>query len=58
VTGPIAIILGIISLVQIKNNPERHAGKPLSIAGIVMGAVYYLIVAIIVVIAIIAQGVK
>ena len=58
VTGVIAIVLGIVSLVQIKNNPERHSGKPLAIAGIVMGAVYYLIVAIIIIIAIVAQGVK
>jgi hypothetical protein len=58
VTGIIAIVLGIISLVQIKNNPERHSGKPLSIAAIVMGAVYYLVVLVIVIIAIIAQGVK
>ena len=58
VTGVIAIVLGIISLVQIKNNPERYSGRPLSIAGIVMGAVYYLVVVIIIIIAIIAQGVK
>jgi hypothetical protein len=58
VTGPIAIVLGIISLVQIKNNPERHTGKPMAIAGIVMGAVYFLLWAVFILIAILMQGVK
>ena len=58
VTGPIAIVLGIIALVQIKNNPEKHAGKPMAITGIVTGAVYFLIVAIFVLIAIAMQGAK
>ena len=58
VTSPIAIILGIISLVQIKNSPEKHGGKPMAIAGIVMGAVYFLIVAVFILIAILMQGVK
>ena len=58
VTAIIAIVLGIISLVQIKNDPERYSGKPLSIAAIVMGAIYYLVVVIIFIIAIIAQSVK
>ena len=58
VTGPIAIVLGIIALVQIKNNPEKHAGKPMAITGIVTGAVYFLIVAIFILIAIAMQGAK
>lgn len=58
VTGPIAIVLGIISLVQIKNNPERHTGKPMAIAGIVTGGVYFLIIAIFILIAVLMQGVK
>jgi uncharacterized membrane protein HdeD (DUF308 family) len=57
-TGPIAIILGIISLIQIKNNPERNTGKPMAIAGIVMGAVYFLLVAIFIIFAVLMQGIK
>lgn len=58
VTGPIAIVLGIIALVQIKNKPEIHTGRPMAIAGVVTGAVYVAIVAIIIVFAIIMQGIK
>jgi hypothetical protein len=57
-TGPIAIVLGIISLVQIKNNPERNTGKPMAIAGIVMGTVYFVLVAIFILFAVLMQGVK
>ena len=39
-TSPAAIVMGIISLVQIKNSPDQNAGKPLAIAGIATGAVY------------------
>jgi|SRR5882724_3761830 len=45
-TGPIAIVLGIISLVQIKNNPQRNTGKPMAIAGIVTGGLYFVLIAI------------
>lgn len=57
-TGPIAIILGIISLIQIKNNPERNTGKPMAVAGIVMGAVYFVLIAIFIIFAVLMQGVK
>jgi hypothetical protein len=40
ITGPVAIGLGIASLVQIKNNPARHTGKPLAITGIATGGAY------------------
>jgi hypothetical protein len=39
-TSPAAIVMGIVSLVQIKNSPDQNAGKPLAIAGIATGAVY------------------
>ena len=39
-SAPIAIVLGIVSLVQIKNDPARNTGKPLSIVGIVLGGIY------------------
>lgn len=41
-TAPTAIILGAISLVQIKNDPATNTGKPLSIVGIVLGSMYLL----------------
>ena len=33
-SAPIGIVLGIISLVQIKNDPATNTGKPLSIIGV------------------------
>lgn len=39
-TSPVAIGLGIFSLVQIKNNPDQYTGKPLAIIGIVSGSLY------------------
>lgn len=39
-TAPTAIILGSISLVQIKNDPVTNTGKPLSIVGVVLGSLY------------------
>ena len=41
-SAPVGIILGIVSLVQIKNDPAQNTGKPLSIIGIVLGALYVL----------------
>ena len=60
-TSPAAIILGIISLVQIKNNPDENGGKPLSIVGIVLGGLYFVMVAFIILIyglAFMTQGLK
>src|SRR5712692_699099 len=39
-TAPVAIVLGIVSLVQIKNEPTKFTGKPLAITGIVSGGAY------------------
>lgn len=39
-SAPIGIVLGIVSLVQIKNDPARNTGKPMSIVGIVLGGIY------------------
>jgi hypothetical protein len=47
-TGPIAIGLGIFALVQIKNNPTQYTGKGLAIAGIVTGGLYFVFLALIV----------
>ena len=40
-TGPVAIGMGIYSLVQIKNRPTEFGGKPFAIAGIVTGGLYF-----------------
>ena len=37
-TGPIAIVLGVIAMAQIKNNPTQSVGKGMAIAGIATGA--------------------
>jgi len=42
--GPAAIILGIIALIQIKNNPTAYTGKGMAIGGITMGALYFVLV--------------
>lgn len=49
-TGPIAIVLGIFALVQIKNNPTQYTGKNSAIAGIVTGGLYFVFLALIVLI--------
>jgi hypothetical protein len=49
-TGPIAIVLGIISLFQIKKDPNRYGGKGMAIAGIVTGAISFVFVALIILI--------
>jgi hypothetical protein len=50
VTAPVAVVLGIYSLSQIKSDPNRHTGKPLAITGIVSGGLYFVVLAIIVLI--------
>lgn len=42
-SAPIGIVLGIISLVQIKNDPATNTGKPLSIIGICLSGFYIVI---------------
>jgi hypothetical protein len=48
-TGPIALVLGIVALVQIKNDPKKFGGKGFAIGGIVSGGLYFVILAIIIV---------
>jgi Domain of unknown function (DUF4190) len=60
-TSPTAIILGIISLSQIKNNPDENGGKPMAIIGVVLGGLYFVVVAFIILIyglSFLMQGVK
>ena len=47
-TGPIAVILGIIALVQIKNEPAKYTGKGMAIGGIVTGGLYFVALALII----------
>lgn len=59
-TSPVAIGLGIFSLVQIKNSPTLYTGKPLAIIGIVTGALYFVGLILIVLLyglAFLAQGI-
>ena len=49
-TSPVAIGLGIFSLFQIKNDPNKYGGKGMAIAGIVLGALYFVFVALIILI--------
>jgi hypothetical protein len=49
-TSPIAIGLGVFSLFQIKKDPTKYGGKGMAIAGIVAGALYFLFVALIILI--------
>jgi Domain of unknown function (DUF4190) len=61
ITGPVAIGLAIYSLIQIKNSPDKFTGKPFAITGIVTSAVYFLGLALFILIygvAIFMQGIK
>lgn len=49
VSSPVAIGLGIYSLNQIKNSPDKFTGRPFAIAGIVMGTLYFFFIALIIV---------
>jgi hypothetical protein len=49
-TAPVAVVLGIYALSQIKNDPRRYTGKPLAIAGIVSGGLYFVALAVIILI--------
>ena len=49
-TSPVAIGLGVFSLFQIKKDPSKYGGKGMAIAGIVAGALYFVFMALIVLI--------
>lgn len=42
ILGILALILGFVALSQIKKNPERHGGKPMALAGMIMGGIVLL----------------
>jgi Domain of unknown function (DUF4190) len=39
-TAPVGIVLGIVSLVQIKNDPTQNDSKPLSLIGLILSSIY------------------
>ena len=49
ISSPVAIGLGIYSLNQVKNSPDKFTGRPFAIAGIVMGTLYFFFIALIIV---------
>jgi hypothetical protein len=50
ITAPVAIGLGIYQLSQIKKDPDHNTGKPFALTGIITGALYFVGVAIIILI--------
>lgn len=46
-TAPIGLILGIVALIQIGNNPRRLSGSGLAIAAIVIGAIVSLVLIVV-----------
>lgn len=48
ITAPISIILGAISLLNIKKDPSNYGGKPLAIIGIVTSSLYFVLLALLV----------
>ena len=47
-TAPIAVVLGIISLKQIKDNPAKYSGRGMAIGGIVTGGLYLAVMVLII----------
>ena len=49
-SSPVAIGLGIYQLSQIKKDPDHNTGKPFAIVGIITGALYFVGVAVVILI--------
>jgi hypothetical protein len=49
-SSPVALGLGIYQLSQIKKDPEHNTGKPFALVGIITGALYFVGVAVIILI--------
>jgi hypothetical protein len=47
-TSPIAIVLGIVALFQIKNDPKKYGGKGFAIGGVISGGLYFVVLALII----------
>ena len=50
ITGPVALVLGTYSLSQIKKDPKQFGGRGMAIAGIIMGSLYFVLLALIILI--------
>jgi Domain of unknown function (DUF4190) len=48
--GPAAIVVGVIALFQIKNNPQLYGGKGFAIAGIATAAVFLVVLLLVIII--------
>jgi len=60
-SAPVALGLGIYQLIQIKNKPEETGGKPFAIVGVATAGVYFLLLAMIILIwgaAVLSGGIK
>lgn len=60
-SAPVALGLGIYQLIQIKNKPEENGGKPFAIVGVATAGVYFLLLAMIILIwgaAVLSGGLK
>src|SRR5215475_14632070 len=60
-SAPVALGLGIYQLIQIKNKPEETGGKPFAIVGVATGGVYFVLLAMIILIwgaAFLSGGIK
>ena len=42
-TAPVGLVLGIVALVQIKNEPHKIGGKGLAIAGVILSGLYFIV---------------
>jgi len=45
-TAPIGLVMGIVAVVQNKNEPTKYGGKGMAIAGIITSALYFVVVLI------------
>jgi hypothetical protein len=46
--APLAVILGLVAMSQIKRNPAQYGGKPLALGGLITGGIFLLVHAAIV----------
>ena len=49
-TSPVAIVLGLYALSLIKKEPNKYGGRGMAIAGIVTGALYFVLIGLIILI--------
>lgn len=49
ITGPVAIGLGIYALTLVKKDPSQYSGKGMAVAGIITGSLYFVFLALIIV---------